>query len=349
MTFDHDQRSGVFSHAEGDRLSPAPSVGAGMGASGLSPPAKRFIPANDAGDQGRLVDALDDYARRFDIMAQVMSGLLTTPRTHTETLGEINTSDAVLKDKLRVMESQIATVAKDVVDNDAKFKDDLRTLEGQVTATAAATQNLMDSAAANTGKINQILEEMGKKSRMTAGQGDKDQRTDTMFKDLAKIQYYDGRARTGYERHTRDIEILRGEFTNSTESLATRVSAVEEWVNAASQKQGVGSSGAHPGGAVQPAPAAPDADQDFPMFDVDTRGNPGNKFSIPTHKKPSFEDKVAIAPRMQYSDEKKREWAKTTSNYFISNPFEMSANPGEESAQSTAIMDAHVGWCDVCS
>ena len=38
---------------------------------------------------------------------------------------------------------------------------------------------------------------------------------------------------------------------------------------------------------------------------------------------PLFEDKVAVAPHMRYSDETKRTWLETIWDYLISKAFEM--------------------------
>ena len=110
--------------------------------SGLSPPAKRFIPAGDTGDQGRLVEVIDDHARRFDILTSSLPQLVSTSGEHTGML-VVQAGDGVLKDKLRVLETQVANVAKDVVDNDTTLKGNLATLEGRHTTTTEAVKSRM--------------------------------------------------------------------------------------------------------------------------------------------------------------------------------------------------------------
>ena len=80
---------------------------------------------------------------------------------------------------------------------------------------------------------------------------------------------------------------------------------------------------------------------EFPQFDPTHMSSRSTRF-VASSKSP-LEDKVAIAPNMQYHEDKRREWVKTTSNYSISKAFGMSALlPWAESAQSSIITDAHV-------
>ena len=56
-----------------------------------------------------------------------------------------------------------------------------------------------------------------------------------------------------------------------------------------------------------------------------------------------FDDKIAAAEHMRFSDGKKEEWLKTTTNYRISNAHEMKEFlPWAESFQSHGIIPKHV-------
>ena len=233
--------------ASGAAVSPGTPTHGGTttGGSGLSPPAKRFIPAGDTGHQGRLIEVIDDPTRRFDILTSLLPQLVSTPREHTGMLVEVQASDGVLKDKLRVLETQVANVAKDVVDNDTTLKGNLATLEGRLTTTTEAVKSAMDAMENYAPKTEEV-------ARQTAELYQHSQRTETKMQQLEqqiedKVKqatlFCDGRAQAGYEKHQQ----IMIEMRQSMETITARISQVENrGPPTTGQRQGMSSPGAQP-------------------------------------------------------------------------------------------------------
>ena len=90
--------------------------------------------------------------------------------------------------------------------------------------------------------------------------------------------------------------------------------------------------------AEPPTAGQPDR---FPRFNADQVGPGASRpqvYATNDSRRQLFQDKVAIAPNMQYTEEGKRGWLETISNYLISKAFELSMFlPWAESAQSVTI------------
>lgn len=147
---------------------------------------------------------------------------------------------------------------------------------------------------------------------------------------------------------------------NAIEMACNRIAVLE------SQPQSSGNTGAAAQQSAQPVPAFPTTQPGYgttafaqmpasspgvsggghPTFNpARTSSAPGRApvYSMSDSRNQLFEDKVAIASNMQYSEEGKRTWLKTMRNYLISKAFEMNKLlPWAESAQYTTLIDAHI-------
>ena len=87
----------------------------------------------------------------------------------------------------------------------------------------------------------------------------------------------------------------------------------------------------------------------YPKFQAQMRKEAKVAFFAIGERKSVFEDKVAVSPTGQYTENDSQGWIRTTSNYLVSKAFEMAAFlPWAESAQSQQIAHSHVNALSEC-
>jgi hypothetical protein len=316
---------------------------------GSSPPARRLLPSAAAGTQEHeIVGVLTDHAERLDRIWEIVrtfrSKATATLGAHEAKLAVYEENDTMLKDKLCKLEAQLnedcggllgrmEAVANIVDSNDTQLKENLRVLEARVGATASAEGTSGDAPRAasleDMAQINSRIELCEQQVILV------DAKHQRQGEEL--LQHANARL-AALEGWTRNI---RAENMPAPPGIQPQTGTARP---AFPTTQGHGSQFL----GTSPSPALPGGESTarFPRFNRDSYAS-APAVAAPVYQigstKPLFDDKVAISQDMKYSEDNKREWMKTTTNYLISKAYEMKYFlPWAESAQAQVITEAHV-------
>ena len=289
-----------------------------------------------------MQDTLDDHATKIDQHHQALRGMAATSKAAFEAIEE---KDADLRQRLMELEAQvvknentIATVGQDVVSNDQDLQARLKAMEQQLHATAGVAQAARAAQAAA-----QSTAPLAGDAVALAELAARLERAETH---ISKVE---GLARDIAVDHDKKGDMLHAQMMAGFNDIKQRMATLgsNSWTPPFAT---AGVSGpatappAFPGAAEGPAPAPSAQSGAFPNFDATQRSAASPQmYSIGDYKKQIFEDKVAIAGNMQYTEDGKRMWLETTRNYLISKAFEMKLFlKWAESAQAATITDEHI-------
>ena len=281
-----------------------------------------------------LAEVINDHTEKLKLIVAAVSAMTVKVEGHEMKVNMLGSNDDDLKSRLKQMETQL-------VDNDANLKENLKQFEAQTTVTRDAMQRLeaiavqlQDFQPANfEAKVNESLGQIADR----IGQIDK--------------------------AHQAKGEELFSNFQQGMMAISGRVQQLEQGMG---QSQATFASAGGPAqGQAAPMPrSAPMPAQmphmgvgSFGGFEYQTAGDVRypkfdkarisaavyQQIDDPATRRAIFEDKVAVAPNMQYKGSDKVAWLKTTSNYLCSKAFEMSKLLlWAESAQEHAITEQHI-------
>ena len=303
-------------------------VAGGMAAP-ASPPAKRYREAATNQKEQELTDTLEDHAARLDKHYASLKNISSALEWHLPRLDKMDEKGGDLRQRLQVLEAQVVrnentlnTVGQDVLANDNELKDKLKTLEQQLHATAGAAQAASQAPGPLAGDAVALAELAARLEQAET-----------------HINKVEGMARDIAVDHNKKGDMLHGQMAAGFEDIKQRMARLEvkSWTPLVAP---VGASNDASGPATAPSTQA----GSFPQFDAGQRvAAAPQMYTIGDYKKQIFEDKVAIAGNMQYTEDGKRTWLETTRNYLISKAFEMNAFlKWAESAQAATITDENI-------